>query len=155
MLAAASHHRAIRKRVSRGRAVGRADRRPVVPRLGPPVVVNYKGGIAVTKFNFNGWGNKQIHGNDGQIAARVAPRLGLPVFNTGLVGEAGGVETDGHGTLIAHESSFINPNRNNGGKAEVERLLLDTMGAQKIIWAPTSPTTTSTRWRASSSRGRS
>ena len=104
--------------------------------LGPFFVVNGKGGIAVTQFNFNGWGNKQIHGNDGQIAARVAPRLGLPVFNTGLVGEAGGVKTDGHGTLIAHESSFVNPNRNEGGKAEVERLLLDTMGAQKIIWAP-------------------
>ena len=108
----------------------------MVPRLGPPVVVNYKGGIAVTKFNFNGWGNKQIHGNDGQIAERLAQRLGLPVFNTGLAGEAGWVETDGHGTLIAHESSFVNPNRNEGGKAEVERLLLDTMGAQKISWAP-------------------
>lgn len=104
--------------------------------LGPFFVVNGKGGIAVTEFNFNGWGNKQVHGNDGQIAARVAQRLGLPVFNTGLVGEAGGVKTDGHGTLIAHESSFVNPNRNKGGKAEVERLLLDTMGAQKIIWAP-------------------
>ncbi|MBP8928214.1 MAG: agmatine deiminase family protein [Ottowia sp.] len=58
---------------------------------GPSFVFNGKGGIAVTQFNFNGWGNKQIHGNDGQIAARVAPRLGLPVFYTGLVGEAGGV----------------------------------------------------------------
>ena len=160
MLAAASHHRAIRKRLAGRRAAGRADRRPVVPRLGPPVVVNYKGGIAVTKFNFNGWGNKQIHGNDGQIAERVAQRLGLPVFNTGLVGEAGWVETDGHGTLIAHESSFVNPNRNEGGKAEVERLLLDTMGAQKISWAPGIKGAditdyTLTRWRVSSSRGKS
>ena len=94
------------------------------------------------------------------IAERVAQRLGLPVFNTGLAGEAGWVETDGHGTLIAHESSFVNPNRNKGGKAEVERLLLDTMGAQKIIWAPGIKGAditdyTLTRWRASSSRGKS
>ena len=137
MLAAASHHRAIRKRVSRAVELWDVPTDDLWCRdSGPSFVVNDKGGIAVTKFNFNGWGNKQVHGNDGQIAARVAQRLGLPVFNTGLVGEAGGVKTDGHGTLIAHESSFVNPNRNKGGKAEVERLLLDTMGAQKIIWAP-------------------
>lgn len=137
MLAAASHHRAIRKRVSRAVELWDVPTDDLWCRdLGPSFVVNDKGGIAVTKFNFNGWGNKQIHGNDGQIAERVAQRLGLPVFNTGLAGEAGWVETDGHGTLIAHESSFVNPNRNEGGKAEVERLLLDTMGAQKISWAP-------------------
>ena len=95
-----------------------------------------KGGLAVTQFNFNGWGNKQVHGNDGKIALRVAERLGLQVFDAGLVGEAGGVETDGHGTLIAHESTFINPNRNKGSKAQVEAMLLDTMGAEKMIWAP-------------------
>jgi agmatine deiminase len=66
----------------------------------------------------------------------VAERLGLPVFHAGLVGEAGGVETDGHGTLIAHESSWVNPNRNKGSKAEVEAMLLDAMGAEKVIWAP-------------------
>ena len=104
--------------------------------LGPFFVVNGKGGIAVTQFNFNGWGNKQVHGNDGKIAARVAERLGLQVFDAGLIGEAGGVETDGHGTLIAHESTFINPNRNKGSKAEIEAMLLDTMGATKMIWAP-------------------
>ena len=161
MLAAASHHRAIRKRVSRAVELWDVPTDDLWCRdLGPFFVVNGKGGIAVTQFNFNGWGNQQIHGNDGQIAERVAQRLGLPVFNTGLVGEAGGVKTDGHGTLIAHESSFVNPNRNKGGKAEVERLLLDTMGAQKISWAPGVKGAditdyTLTRWRVSSSRGKS
>jgi agmatine deiminase len=75
----------------------------------------------VTQFNFNGWGNKQVHGNDGKIAARVAERMGLQVFDAGLVGEAGGVETDGHGTLIAHESTFINPNRNKGSRPRSRR----------------------------------
>jgi agmatine deiminase len=70
------------------------------------------------------------------VAARVAERLGIPVFDVGLVGEAGGVETDGHGTLIAHESSWVNRNRNKGSKAEVEAMLLDAMGAKKMIWAP-------------------
>ncbi len=103
---------------------------------GPSFVIDGKGGIALTQFNFNGWGNKQAHGNDGKIAAKVAERLGLKVFDAGLVGEAGGVESDGKGMLIAHESSWINPNRNMGSKAEVEKMLLETMGAQQIVWAP-------------------
>ena len=103
---------------------------------GPAFVIDGKGGLAQTAFNFNGWGNKQVHDNDGKIAANVAERLGLKLFDAGLVGEAGGVETDGAGLLIAHESSWINPNRNSGSKDEVTQKLLDTMGAKKVIWAP-------------------
>jgi agmatine deiminase len=103
---------------------------------GPSFVIDGKGGIALAQLNFNGWGNKQIHNNDGKIAAKVAERLGLKVFDTGLVGEAGGVESDGKGMLIAHESSWINPNRNKGSKAEVEAMLKETMGASQVIWAP-------------------
>lgn len=103
---------------------------------GPAFVVDGQGGLAVRQFNFNGWGRKQTHRNDGRIAERVAERMGLPLLDNGLVGEPGGVESDGAGTLIAHESSWINRNRNKGGKAEVERLLLEAMGARKMIWAP-------------------
>lgn len=92
--------------------------------------------LAVSDLGFNGWGNKQGHADDGQIARRVAERLGLSVLANGLVGEAGGVEVDGAGTAIAHESSWINRNRNRGDKAEVERLLLDALGAERMIWAP-------------------
>lgn len=137
LMAAKQHHSAIRKRVSTEVELWDIPTDDLWARdSGPSFVVDGKGGLAVTQFNFNGWGNKQTHGHDGKIAARVAERLGLPVFDAGLVGEAGGVETDGHGTLIAHESSWINPNRNPGTKAKVEALLLQTMGAEKVIWAP-------------------
>lgn len=137
MMATAEHHKAIRKRISSKVELWDIPTDDLWCRdSGPSFVVDGKGGIAITQFNFNGWGNKQVHGNDGQIAARVAERLGLPVFDAGLVGEAGGVETDGHGTLIAHESTFVNPNRNKGSKAEIEAMLLETMGARKMIWAP-------------------
>jgi agmatine deiminase len=92
--------------------------------------------MAVSDLGFNGWGGKQSHANDGLIAKRVAEQLALPRFANGIVGEAGGVEVDGAGTAIAHESSWINPNRNTASKAEVERLLLDALGAEKMIWAP-------------------
>lgn len=137
MLAAPTHHKAIRKRVSGKVELWDIPTDDLWCRdSGPSFVVDGKGGLAVTQFNFNGWGGRQVHGNDGKIAARVAERLGLPVFDAGLVGEAGGVETDGQGTLIAHESSWVNRNRNRGPRAAVEAMLLDTMGADKVIWAP-------------------
>lgn len=137
LMAAAEHHKAIKKLVAGNVELWDIPSDDLWCRdSGPSFVVDGKGGLAVTQFNFNGWGGKQVHGNDGKIAARVAERLGLPVFDVGLVGEAGGVETDGHGTLIAHESSWVNRNRNKGSKAEVEAMLLETMGADKMIWAP-------------------
>ena len=103
---------------------------------GPLFVRNRAGELAVRSLNFNGWGNKQVHEHDGRIVERVADRLGLPVLNNGLVGEPGGVESDGAGTLIAHESSWVNPNRNTASKEDIERLLLDAYGAETVIWAP-------------------
>lgn len=102
---------------------------------GPLFVVDAKGGLAVSNLNFNGWGGKQVHGNDGLIARKVAERMGLPVFNNGIVGEAGGVEVDGQGTAIAHESSWMNANRNSGDRDEIETKLLQAIGAEKVIWA--------------------
>jgi agmatine deiminase len=104
---------------------------------GPTFTVPQTAGpLAVSDLGFNGWGNKQSHADDGLIAKRVGERLGLSVFANGLVGEAGGVEVDGAGTAMAHESSWINRNRTKGDKAEVERLLLDALGAERMIWAP-------------------
>lgn len=103
---------------------------------GPAFVTDAQGRIAVSHFNFNGWGGKQDHDKDGRIARNVAARLGMHVFDNGIVGEPGGVETDGEGTILAHESSWINANRNPGAKAKVENTLLDAVGAKKAIWAP-------------------
>jgi agmatine deiminase len=103
---------------------------------GPAFVLDGQGRIAVSHFNFNGWGGRQAADNDSHIARNVAARLGMHVFDNGLVGEPGGVEIDGEGTLLAHESCWVNANRNAGDKAEVERLLLDAVGAKKAIWAP-------------------
>lgn len=103
---------------------------------GPTFVKNSKGELAVAHIQFNGWGKKQLHRNDARIAATVAKRLGLPLLATGLVGEQGGVEHDGAGTLLAHASCWVNPNRNKGIAATVGKLLTGALGAEKIIWAP-------------------
>jgi len=103
---------------------------------GPTFVRDAAGKLAVAHIRFNGWGNKQPHTNDARIAARVAERLGLPLIETGLVGEQGGVEHDGAGTLLAHASCWVNPNRNQMTAREVEDRLLRALGGKKMIWAP-------------------
>jgi agmatine deiminase len=103
---------------------------------GPTFVKNGKGELAVAHLRFNGWGNKQAHANDAMIAGRVAKRLGLPLLPTGLVGEQGGVEHDGAGSLLAHASCWDNPNRNRLSRAEIGTRLLAALGGSKMIWAP-------------------
>ena len=103
---------------------------------GPLFVRDERDNFAISQMNFNGWGNKQSHANDGKVAQRVAEILDLKVFDNGLVGEPGGVESDGEGTLIAHESSWVNRNRNSGSRQHVENLMMDALGAEKVIWAP-------------------
>ncbi len=103
---------------------------------GPIFAINDAGDLAVSHIQFNGWGGKQIHTQDARIASRIAQHLDVPRLNTGLLGEGGGVEQDGHGLLMAHESSWVNDNRNPGlTRAEIEARLLQAYGADRMIWS--------------------
>ncbi|AKE10410.1 agmatine deiminase family protein [Serratia liquefaciens] len=101
-------------------------------------VTNNAGELAAVDFNFNGWGNKQRHGKDAQLAAFQARHFGVnPLRRSALTGEGGGIEVDGHGTGIMTESSWINRNRNPGWSRErVEQELKAMLGLRKIIWLP-------------------
>ncbi len=103
---------------------------------GPTFVADDAGRLAVAHIRFNGWGGRQAHANDARIAERVAERLGVPLLETGLVGEQGGVEHDGAGTLLAHASCWVNRNRNRLSREEVTRRLETALGARHMIWAP-------------------
>lgn len=105
--------------------------------IGANFVIDGKGGLGAVDFNFNGWGNKQQHGKDAQLAARVASNAQADYVRSELVGEGGAIEVDGHGTGIMTESSWINSNRNpDWSKAEVEEELKAQLGLRKIIWLP-------------------
>lgn len=104
---------------------------------GPIFVQGSDGTLAQRQIQFNGWGRRQPHRHDAAIAARVAERLDLPLLPSGLVGEGGGVEQSGHGLLMAHESSWVNPNRNPGlSRDEIGARLCTALGAERIIWSP-------------------
>lgn len=104
---------------------------------GPLIAINSDGKRVVSHIKFNGWGEKQIHQHDGMVAQRVAEYLDLPLVDSGLKGEAGGIEHNGHGLLMAHESSWVNHNRNPALSREtIGHKLIAAYGAERILWSP-------------------
>jgi agmatine deiminase len=91
--------------------------------------------LAAGHARFNGWGGEQISSGDTQLAGLVAKRLGVSLKDSGLVGEGGGIEVDGTGTVLAAASSWVNPNRNPGRtKTQIESALLAMLGGRRMIW---------------------
>lgn len=91
--------------------------------------------LAAGIVQFNGWGNKQRHDADASLARHVAALLGVPVVESGLVGEGGGIEVDGEGTVLAARSSWVNDNRNPGRTEQsIADALVDMLGAERLIW---------------------
>lgn len=135
MLADKSDHPAARKLLSDRVTLWDIATEDLWARDAGPLFAHKENSLVVSHIKFNGWGKKQVHRRDGQVAAQVAQRLGLPIVDSGLFGEAGGVEHDGHGLLMAHESSWVNRNRNPGqSRAQIEGKLLRAYGANRMIW---------------------
>jgi len=102
---------------------------------GPIFLVNDKGELAVTEWNFNGWGERFPFKKDRFVPAEVAKRFSLPLFSAPITLEGGAIEVNGNDTLIATRSSIINPNRNPGmSQDEIEAAIKDYLGIQHIIW---------------------
>lgn len=104
---------------------------------GPSFLVNRNGGLAGSKWNFNGWGNKQPHPNDAKVADKILAHLGVQMFDAPIITEGGALEIDGDGTLLCTESSILAANRNPGMSRErATEILKGWLGVQKVIWLP-------------------
>ncbi|MFH9070701.1 agmatine deiminase family protein [Streptomyces alboflavus] len=100
-----------------------------------PVFVEEDGEVVGVDFNFNGWGNKQEHTNDGRVGRTLLSKYDIPREKAPLVSEGGSFETDGEGTLLITESSIVNDNRNRGkSRDRIEAELKETLGVEKVIW---------------------
>ncbi|MFJ5673981.1 agmatine/peptidylarginine deiminase [Streptomyces sp. NPDC093097] len=96
-----------------------------------------RGNLDAVGLNFNGWGRKQAHRDDAEVAWSVAEFNGIAFSEAEFVGEDGSIETDGDGTVLATESSLVNKNRNRGLSRDViEEAVLAAYGAEKMIWVP-------------------
>ncbi|MFJ3794106.1 agmatine deiminase family protein [Kitasatospora sp. NPDC090091] len=100
-----------------------------------PTFVTGPGGLAGVDLNFNGWGNKQTHAEDGQVARRLLDRYGIRRIEAPITGEGGAIEVDGEGTLMATESSWVDENRNPGrSRDQIEAAMKQLFGVGKVIW---------------------
>ncbi|MFJ7153948.1 agmatine/peptidylarginine deiminase [Streptomyces sp. NPDC101118] len=100
-----------------------------------PVFVEEGGKVKGVDFNFNGWGDKQAHPNDGKVARTLLEEYGIARIETPLVAEGGSFETDGLGTLVLTESSLVNDNRNpDMTRDDIEAELKAALGVTKVIW---------------------
>jgi agmatine deiminase len=104
---------------------------------GPSFLVREGGGLAGSAWNFNGWGDKQVHGADAGLARRILAHVGVACFDAPMVTEGGALEVDGDGTLICTSTSILNPNRNPGmTRDQAEGILKGWLGLSKVIWLP-------------------
>ncbi|MEV6066264.1 agmatine deiminase family protein [Nocardia sp. NPDC052001] len=100
-----------------------------------PVFVEQQGVVIGVDFNFNGWGNKQVHDNDAFVARNLLYQFQIRGEQAPLIAEGGSFETDGQGTLLVTESSVFNANRNPGkDRDRIEFELKQTLGVTKVIW---------------------
>lgn len=104
--------------------------------FGPTFVLNAAGELAGVDWRFNGWG-KYPYESDQHVARFVLERLGTQRIEAPFVLEGGSIHVDGEGTVLTTEQCLLHPNRNPElGKADIEKLLLQYLGAQQVIWLP-------------------
>ncbi|WP_245568954.1 agmatine deiminase family protein [Nocardia concava] len=107
--------------------------------IGPTFVHAADGSVAAVDWVFNGWGQQDWArwDKDSAIGRAVATAAGVPIIDSPLVNEGGGIQVDGAGTVILTETVQLDPFRNPGlTKADVEAELRRTIGIDSAIWLP-------------------
>ncbi len=109
---------------------------------GPAWLLNDNGEVRGVDFQFNAYGG--LNGGiyfpwdmDDQIAQKILEIEWTDRYRAPFIAEMGGIQCDGEGTILTTEQCLLNVNRNaHLGKERMTRLLLDYLGAEKIIWLP-------------------
>ena len=103
---------------------------------GPIFVKNDRTGeVAVTDWEFHGWGGKFEASLDNRVPDRVAARLGLRRFAYPFELEGGGIEVSGDGLLLTTEAVQNNPNRAEGrDDAAFHAALRGGLSVDELLW---------------------
>ncbi|MGV9674487.1 agmatine deiminase family protein [Nocardia sp. NPDC003482] len=102
---------------------------------GPVFVTAEDGSQVGIDLNFNGWGQKAEYHMDAKVARKVLEIAGIERVLAPIVAEGGALEVDGAGTMLATESSLINPNRNPGlSHEDIERAVAELLGIVEVVW---------------------
>lgn len=111
--------------------------------IAPTFLVNGKRERRCVNWEFNAWGGT-YNGlypsweRDNAFAKTFADYCGAPCYDaSSFVLEGGSIHSDGEGTILATEACLLSPGRNPGlSKEEIERQLLEYLGAKKVLWIP-------------------
>lgn len=103
---------------------------------GPTFLMNKTGELAGVDWQHNAWGNTyEDYALDQKIARFVIERAGARYFQAPFVLEGGSICSDGEGTILTTRECLLNPNRNPSlSEAQIQRNLLDYLGADKVLW---------------------
>src|SRR3954452_18458730 len=107
---------------------------------GPTFVVDGNGDRRGVDWHFNAWGGTEgglyfPWDRDDRVAAKVLEVEGADRYQAPIVLEGGAIHVDGEGTVLTTEECLLNPNRNPElSREQIERVLLDYLGAEKVIW---------------------
>ena len=99
-----------------------------------PVVAFAAGEAVALAFTFDGWGGRYLMEGDDGLARWLADARGLPLRQSALVGEGGGIELDGEGTLLLTRDSWLRSPRANPAAPDVEAALEAHLGVRKVLW---------------------
>ncbi len=102
-----------------------------------PIFIKENNEVKGISFKFNGWGNLyKEYKNDNKLAYKLFKKEKIKILKIeDLVLEGGAIQTNGAGTAILSESSVLDLSRNpNLNKKNVENILKNNFGFQKIIW---------------------
>lgn len=103
--------------------------------IAPVFLEDGKGEVGSVRFPFNGWGQKYEYPGDELVAARVQELSATQAFESKLICEGGGVESDGAGLCMTTRAVVLNPNRNPGlSQGDAEHMLKQALGAERVIW---------------------
>jgi agmatine deiminase len=108
--------------------------------IGPTFVVDAEGGRRGVDWRFNAYGG--LDGGlylpwerDERVAEKVLELEGADRYRAPLVLEGGSIHVDGEGTVLTTEECLLHRNRNPAlSREQIERLLCDYLGAEKVLW---------------------
>ena len=109
----------------------------------PTFVVNKSGELRGVSWRFNAWGGL-VDGlyadwdQDDKLAGSLCEKLEVPCYDASpFVLEGGSIHSDGEGTLMVTETCLLSAGRNPQlSKEQIEQVLKDYTGCQKILWLP-------------------
>jgi agmatine deiminase len=109
-----------------------------------PTAVHGARGVELVSWSFNAWAKYDNFSRDAKVGAAITELTNLPLREPmrpdgagRVVLEGGGLETDGHGTLVVTEEWLLSATqvRNPGlGRDDYERIFREELGVTKTVW---------------------